>query len=69
VFGVNEEVDVARAAGRPRPAFVISATRRAKAQREVAELGSERVDAETESPDDDERYLVPFVAIGFAVRR
>jgi len=25
------------------------------AQREVAELGSERVDAETESPDEDER--------------
>jgi hypothetical protein len=34
---------------------VISATRRAMAQREVAELGSERVDAETESPDEDER--------------
>jgi hypothetical protein len=58
-----------RAAGRPRPAFVISATHRATAEREVAELGSERVDAETESPDEDERSLVPFVAVGFAVRR
>lgn len=49
--------------------FVISATRRVLAQRDVAELGSERVDAETESPDEDERWLVPFVAVGFAVRR
>jgi hypothetical protein len=52
VFGVNEEVDVARAAGRPRPAFVISATRRAMAQREVAELGSKHVDAATGSPEE-----------------
>ena len=36
------------------PLFVISAIRRVMAQREVAELGSERVDAETESPDEDE---------------
>lgn len=35
--------------------FVISATRRVMAQREVAEIGSERVDAETESPEEDER--------------
>jgi hypothetical protein len=49
--------------------FVISATRWVVAQREVAELGSERVDAETESPDEDERQLVPFVAVGFAVGR
>lgn len=34
--------------------FVISATRRVMAQREVAELGSERVDAEIE-PRDEER--------------
>jgi hypothetical protein len=35
--------------------FVISATRRVMAQREVAELGSKHVDAETESPEEDER--------------
>lgn len=35
--------------------FVISAARRAMAQREAADLGSERFDAETESPDEDER--------------
>jgi hypothetical protein len=34
---------------------VISATRRVLAQREVAELRSKHVDAETESPDEDER--------------
>ena len=34
--------------------FVISATRRAMAQREVAELGSERVDAEIVGADEDE---------------
>jgi len=33
---------------------VISAIRRATAQREVAELGSERVDSETEPQDEDE---------------
>jgi hypothetical protein len=49
--------------------FVILATRRVMAARQVAELGSEHVDAETESPDEDERWLVPFVAVGFAVRR
>jgi hypothetical protein len=49
--------------------FVISPTRRAKAQREVAERRLERVDAETESPDEDDRYLVPVVAVGFPVRR
>jgi hypothetical protein len=37
------------------PLFVISATRRVMAQREVAELGSKHVDAETESPEEDER--------------
>ncbi|HEY3212328.1 MAG TPA: hypothetical protein VGL16_03865 [Actinomycetota bacterium] len=35
--------------------FVISATRRVMAQREDTEIGSERVDAETESPEEDER--------------
>jgi len=35
--------------------FVISATRRVLAQHEVAELGSKRVDAETEPRDEDER--------------
>jgi hypothetical protein len=34
--------------------FVISATNRAMAQREVAELGSDRVDAEIVGPDEDE---------------
>jgi hypothetical protein len=34
---------------------VISATRRVLAQREVAELGSERVDEETDPRDEDER--------------
>ena len=34
--------------------FVISATRRVMAQREVAEIGSERVDADTEPRDEDE---------------
>ena len=34
--------------------FVISATRRVMAQREVAEVGSESVDAEIVGPDEDE---------------
>ena len=34
--------------------FVISATRRVMAQREVAEIGSERVDSDTEPRDEDE---------------
>ena len=34
--------------------FVISAIRRVMAQREVAEIGSERVDADTEPRDEDE---------------
>ena len=33
--------------------FVISATRRVMAQREVAEVGSENVDAEIVGPDED----------------
>jgi hypothetical protein len=35
--------------------FVISAARRVMAQPEVAELGPKHVDAETESPDEDQR--------------
>jgi hypothetical protein len=65
---IGWKMDVARAAGRPRPA-VRDLSHPVVAQREFAELGSERVDEETVSPDEDERWLVPFVAVGFAVRR
>lgn len=45
--------------------FVISATRRVMAQREVV---AETVDADPEPPDEDEP-LVLLVSVGFAVRR
>jgi hypothetical protein len=54
--GHRLEVDVVRAAGRPRPAVRDLCHHRVMAQREVAKLGSDRrVDAETESPNEDER--------------
>jgi hypothetical protein len=39
------------------------------AQREVAEVGSDSVDAEIVGPDEDEVKLVSVVAVGFRVGR